>query len=92
MLYLVDASVFIFRAYYSVPVEIADPDGNPVNALHGFARFLRAGYVNARIRLGGTARDLGKRGRQFGGSLEMPGSVKRARTVPAAGQYDVELL
>ncbi len=40
MLYLVDASVFIFRAYYSVPVEIADRDGNPVNAVHGFARFL----------------------------------------------------
>jgi 5'-3' exonuclease len=40
VLYLVDASVFVFRAYYSVPVEIADPDGNPVNALHGFARFL----------------------------------------------------
>ncbi len=40
MLYLVDASVFVFRAYYSVPIEIADPDGNPVNALHGFARFL----------------------------------------------------
>ena len=40
MLYLVDASVFIFRAYYSVPIEVADPDGNPVNAVHGFARFL----------------------------------------------------
>ncbi len=40
VLYLVDASVFVFRAYYSVPIEIADPDGNPVNALHGFARFL----------------------------------------------------
>jgi 5'-3' exonuclease len=40
MLYLVDASVFIFRAYYSVPIEIADRDGNPVNAVHGFARFL----------------------------------------------------
>jgi DNA polymerase-1 len=40
VLYLVDASVFIFRAYYSVPTEITDPDGNPVNALHGFARFL----------------------------------------------------
>jgi 5'-3' exonuclease len=40
VLYLVDASVFIFRAYYSVPVEITDPAGNPVNALHGFARFL----------------------------------------------------
>jgi len=40
MLYLVDASVFIFRAYYSVPVEVADKDGNPVNAVLGFARFL----------------------------------------------------
>jgi len=40
VLYLVDASVFIFRAWFSVPVEFADPDGNPVNAVHGFARFL----------------------------------------------------
>jgi 5'-3' exonuclease len=40
MLYLVDASVFIFRAYYSVPVEVADREGNPVNAVLGFARFL----------------------------------------------------
>jgi DNA polymerase I len=40
MLYLVDASVFIFRAYYSVPIDVADRDGNPVNAVHGFARFL----------------------------------------------------
>jgi 5'-3' exonuclease len=40
VLYLVDASVFIFRAYYSVPIEFADRDGNPVNAVHGFARFL----------------------------------------------------
>ena len=40
MLYLVDASVFIFRAYYSVPLEFTDRDGNPVNAVHGFARFL----------------------------------------------------
>jgi len=40
VLYLVDASVFIFRAYYSVPLEFADRDGNPVNAVHGFARFL----------------------------------------------------
>jgi 5'-3' exonuclease len=40
VLYLVDASVFIFRAYYSVPLEFVDPEGNPVNAVHGFARFL----------------------------------------------------
>src|SRR5688572_28079407 len=40
MLYLVDASVFIFRAYYAVPFEVADRDGNQVNAVLGFTRFL----------------------------------------------------
>jgi len=38
--YLIDASVFVFRAYHSVPMTLTDPDGNPVNAVHGFARFL----------------------------------------------------
>jgi 5'-3' exonuclease len=40
VLHLVDASVFIFRAYHSVPIALTDPDGNPVNALHGFGRFI----------------------------------------------------
>lgn len=40
MLYLIDASVFVFRAYHTVPIAVADLDGNPVNALHGFARFI----------------------------------------------------
>ena len=40
MLYIVDASIFIFRAYYTVPNSLTDRDGNPVNALHGFARFI----------------------------------------------------
>jgi DNA polymerase-1 len=48
MLYLVDASVFIFRAYYSVPIAVTDRDGQPVNALHGFARFL--GELLERVR------------------------------------------
>lgn len=39
-LYLIDASIFIFRAWHSVPNTLTDLDGNPVNALHGFARFL----------------------------------------------------
>ena len=39
-LYLIDASIFIFRAWHSVPNTVVDRDGNPVNALHGFARFL----------------------------------------------------
>ncbi len=40
MIYLVDASVYVFRAYYSMPPELRDPDGNAVHALYGFARFL----------------------------------------------------
>ena len=39
-LYLIDASYFVFRAYYSMPADMADPNGRPVNALYGFARFL----------------------------------------------------
>jgi DNA polymerase-1 len=40
VVHLVDASFFVFRAYYSIPPEMADGDGRPVNALYGFARFL----------------------------------------------------
>ncbi len=40
MQYLIDASVYVFRAYYSVPEDMVDDDGNPVNALYGFCRFL----------------------------------------------------
>jgi len=38
--YLIDASVYIFRAWYSLPSDLADPDGQPTHALYGFARFL----------------------------------------------------
>jgi len=40
MVYLIDASVYVFRAYFSIPDHITDPAGNPVNAVYGFARFL----------------------------------------------------
>jgi 5'-3' exonuclease len=40
MVYLIDASVYVFRAYYSLPPDMRDRDGNPVHALYGFARFL----------------------------------------------------
>ncbi len=40
MQYLIDASVYVFRAYYSMPKDIVDGNGNPVNALYGFCRFL----------------------------------------------------
>jgi 5'-3' exonuclease len=40
VLHLVDASFFVFRAYYSIPDHMADGEGRPVNALYGFARFM----------------------------------------------------
>ncbi|MGI9202877.1 MAG: 5'-3' exonuclease [Woeseiaceae bacterium] len=40
MQYLIDASVYVFRAYYSMPDDMVDENGNPVNALYGFSRFL----------------------------------------------------
>lgn len=40
MQYLIDASVYVFRAYYSMPDDMLDAEGNPVNALYGFCRFL----------------------------------------------------
>jgi DNA polymerase-1 len=40
MLYLIDASYFVFRAWFSMPDDMVDGEGNPVNALYGFTRFL----------------------------------------------------
>ena len=40
MQYLIDASVYIFRAYYSMPADMVDEEGHPINALYGFSRFL----------------------------------------------------
>ena len=39
-LYLIDASMYVFRAWHSMPDAFFDTEGNPVNAVHGFARFL----------------------------------------------------
>lgn len=40
MIYLIDASVYVFRAYYSMPPGMTDREGGPVHAVFGFARFL----------------------------------------------------
>lgn len=39
-LVLVDASLYVFRAWHSMPSDFTDADGWPANAVHGFARFL----------------------------------------------------
>lgn len=39
-LYLVDASLYVFRAWHAMPDQFHDAQGWPTNAVHGFARFL----------------------------------------------------
>jgi len=38
--YLIDASIYIFRAWFSVPDSMRGENGLPVNAVYGFCRFL----------------------------------------------------
>jgi DNA polymerase-1 len=40
MTYLIDASIFIFRAWFSVPDSMTCPQDHPVNAVYGYTRFL----------------------------------------------------
>jgi DNA polymerase I len=40
-LHLIDASLYVFRAWHAMPASaFSDRDGAPVNAVHGFTRFL----------------------------------------------------
>ena len=40
MIHLIDASIYVFRAWFSIPEDMTDPEGRPVNAAYGYARFL----------------------------------------------------
>ncbi len=40
VVYHIDASYFVFRAYHSMPADMVDRDGNATHALYGFARFI----------------------------------------------------
>jgi 5'-3' exonuclease len=37
---LIDASIYIFRAYFSLPDNWRSPGGRPLNAVYGYTRFL----------------------------------------------------
>ena len=39
-IYLIDASPYIFRAYFSIPSSIKTPNGQPANAVYGYTAFL----------------------------------------------------
>ena len=38
--HLVDGSLYVFRAWHSMPDEFHDTEGHPANAVHGYTRFL----------------------------------------------------
>lgn len=39
-IYLIDASPYIFRGYYSIPTTVKSPDGMATNAVYGYTEFL----------------------------------------------------
>ena len=39
-LYLVDATIYVFRAWFSIPDKVLDREGRPFNAVHGFSGFV----------------------------------------------------
>jgi len=58
LVYYIDASYFVFRAYHSMPADMADADGNATHALYGFARFLSDLLERVRPERIGVAFDL----------------------------------
>ncbi len=58
MLYLIDASIYVFRAYYSLPDSMTDADGNPVQAIYGFTNFLCDFARRTNAEYVGTAFDI----------------------------------
>ena len=59
VVYHVDASYFVFRAYHSMPSDMVDGDGNATHALYGFARFLSDLLEQVRPERIGVAFDSG---------------------------------
>ena len=55
--YLIDASIYIFRAWFSVPDSMRGENGMPVNALYGFCRFLTEFAERSQARHVGIAFD-----------------------------------
>ncbi len=62
VVYFIDASFFVFRAYHSMPPDMVDADGNATHALYGFARFLSDILEQVRPERIGVAFDISMRG------------------------------
>jgi 5'-3' exonuclease len=61
VVYYIDASYFIFRAYHSMPPDMVDGEGNATHALYGFARFLSDLVEEVRPERIGVAFDVSRR-------------------------------
>lgn len=48
--YLVDASIYVFRSWHVLPESIVDAEGEPANAVHGFIDFLLQFLERSRAR------------------------------------------
>jgi DNA polymerase-1 len=61
VVYFIDASYFVFRAYHSMPADMVDAEGNGTHALYGFARFLADLLEQVRPERMGVAFDISLR-------------------------------
>jgi len=79
VVYFIDASYFVFRAYHSMPADMVDADGNGTHALYGFARFLSDLLERVKPERVGVAFDVRR------GEAGMPDTGMPATGVPATG-------
>jgi DNA polymerase I len=78
VVYFIDASYFVFRAYHSMPPDMVDADGNGTHALYGFARFLADLLEQVRPERMGVAFDI-----SLSGETGMPATSFRSGIYPA---------
>jgi len=55
--YLIDSSIYVFRAWFTVPGHLVNQDNEPVNAVYGFADFIYKFLQQARPKYVGFAFD-----------------------------------
>jgi len=79
--YLIDASVYILRAWHSLPPDLVDADGQPIQALYGFARFLGDLLERRRPRFVAVAFDP-QHGNSFRHALYPPYKANREPAPP----------
>jgi 5'-3' exonuclease len=83
LVYHIDASYFVFRAYHSMPPDMVDRDGNATHALYGFARFISDFLEQVRPLRIGVAFDESLRGESSFRSGIYP-AYKANRELPPA--------